>query len=922
MENLQLAMDADLFPLYTTHFDIETDPFSRNSQNDRTQTSDVVFELLTLDQTNLCLNPQNHDISELYTHGHNEQRATQGVGFDPSTNVESVGGWEAFPSPSLKPTAVETQDETNPKTSTAQDLFWTSMLQAQLCVMELQDEIDKQEMPGDVPETFPSRALNFQSCMEPSSVDIEDERVDEDLDLVEGREEEEATYSEEEMEDESLFCNNPLFWDTRPLQPTSPTSQPSLQLSAHKNDIIPSEEESGQKAVSLYDQPLLGQGQTRPRWDFRVAGSGREFKSGIIHSESLEILQIYEDDQEESSVFSDSTENLRCTTERFPCPGNTQLSMAACNSTETASEISPGIKIPPVEEGLLFSVSSISLISALLLEHDSDHNLPTPLSSLGNPTTPHVQEELPKERIPLLCHETDAHPVCQGCQSKEQADSRLTSDERKGEEKDKEPVPRLYLDSPEIQIAAEHMGEVPTDRDLETSDTKEATHVDIIANGTSNDREAARRLATRLFQLDGFERSQVAPYLQKNNSFSAMVAEEYLSLFDFTGKTLDVALRSLLLELVLTGETQERERVLFQFSKRFHICNPKDFSSPDAVHTLTCGLMLLNSDLHGQGLYHSIRNEKLEWAVTEGELTFLSKPDNPLFTRKKSNPFLDMAAPDPQAPIYRQGVLCRKVHADIDGKKTPWGKRGWKAFYTVLKGMLLYFLKGEYRLDFQSPEEVISVHHALAERANDYTKRPHVFRMQTADWRVFLFQAQSEEEMNSWIARINLVAAMFSSPPFPAAIGSQKRFVRPILPSTQCKLSLDEQLQSHESWMDTFTDDLTDHQRNLPDRKSRARDSEDYHLREEYLLYEKSRFETYVKLLALRMQSGCDNLNTWESMLTEPDGTREEGIGLKRSHSSPSLNLESSPVVIKVKRNISERRTYRRIIPKRNKNLV
>lgn len=23
----------------------------------------------------------------------------------------------------------------------------------------------------------------------------------------------------------------------------------------------------------------------------------------------------------------------------------------------------------------------------------------------------------------------------------------------------------------------------------------------------------------------------------------------------------------------------------------------------------------------------------------------------------------------------------------------PWGKRGWKTFYTVLKGMVLYFLK-------------------------------------------------------------------------------------------------------------------------------------------------------------------------------------------------------------------------------------
>ncbi|KAG9467816.1 hypothetical protein GDO78_014244, partial [Eleutherodactylus coqui] len=287
----------------------------------------------------------------------------------------------------------------------------------------------------------------------------------------------------------------------------------------------------------------------------------------------------------------------------------------------------------------------------------------------------------------------------------------------------------------------------------------------------------------------------------------------------------------------------------------------------------------------------------------------------------KSNPFVDIPAPDPDAPVYKQGILCRKVHADIDGKKTPWGKRSWKSFHAVLKGMLLFLLKDEYKTEFPFPEEVISVHHSLAERANEYTKRPHVFRLQTADWRVFLFQTQTPEEMNSWITRINVVSAMFSSPPFPAAVGSQRRFYRPILPSTSCKLDLEEQLQSHESLMDRFTDDLTEHQRNLPDSKSRTREWEDYHQRGDYLRFEKLRYETYVKLLALRMENACEDLQALESRLTEPDGGQESS-GLKRSYSSPSLNPDSSPMAVKVKRNISERRTYRRIIPKRNKNLV
>lgn len=48
---------------------------------------------------------------------------------------------------------------------------------------------------------------------------------------------------------------------------------------------------------------------------------------------------------------------------------------------------------------------------------------------------------------------------------------------------------------------------------------------------------------------------------------------------------------------------------------------------------------------------------------------------------------------------------------------------------------------------------------------------------------------RSEEEMMSWIFRINLVAALFSAPAFPAAIGSMKKFCRPILPSSSTRLN-------------------------------------------------------------------------------------------------------------------------------------
>ncbi|CAB1337933.1 unnamed protein product [Coregonus sp. 'balchen'] len=98
---------------------------------------------------------------------------------------------------------------------------------------------------------------------------------------------------------------------------------------------------------------------------------------------------------------------------------------------------------------------------------------------------------------------------------------------------------------------------------------------DTLTNGNRANGEAAKRLAKRLFTLDGFRKSDVARHLSKNNDFSRMVAEEYLHFFNFKGLTVDQALRGFLRQFSLMGETQERERVLAHFSRRYLHCNPK-----------------------------------------------------------------------------------------------------------------------------------------------------------------------------------------------------------------------------------------------------------------------------------------------------------------------------------------------------------
>uniref|UniRef100_A0A3B4YI55 Pleckstrin and Sec7 domain containing 2 n=1 Tax=Seriola lalandi dorsalis TaxID=1841481 RepID=A0A3B4YI55_SERLL len=473
--------------------------------------------------------------------------------------------------------------------------------------------------------------------------------------------------------------------------------------------------------------------------------------------------------------------------------------------------------------------------------------------------------------------------------------------------------------------------------DLGSLERLERGSTDTLANGCRADYEAAKRLAKRLYHLEGFKRCDVARHLGKNNEFSQLVASEYLSFFDFSGLSLDRALRNFLKAFPLMGETQERERVLVHFSRRFCHCNPQTPTSEDGAHTLTCALMLLNTDLHGHNIgkkmscqqfisnLDGLNNGKdfpkdllkntYDSALSEcvcvcSEEEELRKSLSELVEEQceggskrvarvtdGSNPFIAIPILL-NAVTYKHGVLTRKSHADMDGKRTPRGRRGWKKFYAVLKGMILYLQKDEYKPDTDISEvdlkNAVRIHHALATRATDYSKRANVLKLKTSDWRVYLLQAPSEEEMMSWIFRINLVAALFSAPAFPAAIGSMKKFCRPILPSSSTRLNQEEQLLSHESKLKQMSLELEEHRKNPPSVDPKSREWEEYRLKEHYLTYEKTRYETYISLLQAKIRAETDDLEKIEASvmasLIMEGGLAGRECHLRKTQSSPSIS--------------------------------
>lgn len=90
------------------------------------------------------------------------------------------------------------------------------------------------------------------------------------------------------------------------------------------------------------------------------------------------------------------------------------------------------------------------------------------------------------------------------------------------------------------------------------------------------------------------------------------------------------------------------------------------------------------------------------------------------------------------------------------------------------------------------------------------------------------------------------------------------------------------------------------------------------------------RYEIYIQVLeAWRSVKKTDaegvlsvtNLNLFDkAACADAVGEEDDEEGLTKSHSSPALPELPPQTVIKVKRNISERRTYRRVvIPRLNK---
>ncbi|PHH77973.1 hypothetical protein CDD80_7544 [Ophiocordyceps camponoti-rufipedis] len=119
----------------------------------------------------------------------------------------------------------------------------------------------------------------------------------------------------------------------------------------------------------------------------------------------------------------------------------------------------------------------------------------------------------------------------------------------------------------------------------------------VVGEPNEDDRQKARNI------YDGchvfIQKEKAASWMGEEGPVRQRTLQAYMELHDFRDKAILSAMRDVCGRLVLRAETQQVDRILVAFSKRWCRCNPRHgFKATDVVHTICYSIMLLNTDLH------------------------------------------------------------------------------------------------------------------------------------------------------------------------------------------------------------------------------------------------------------------------------------------------------------------------------------
>ncbi|KAI9270812.1 hypothetical protein BY458DRAFT_489900 [Sporodiniella umbellata] len=191
--------------------------------------------------------------------------------------------------------------------------------------------------------------------------------------------------------------------------------------------------------------------------------------------------------------------------------------------------------------------------------------------------------------------------------------------------------------------------------------------------------------------------SHIVEWIGNGKASSHDILKCYMAHFDFKGLELDLAFRLLCSKLHLKGETQQIDRILYEFAERYFECNPQCvFGTIDVVYSIVYSLLLLNTDLHvAQGDYKKMTRSEFVNNVMNAVYTQVGTPayneDEQVFdeSRNASGLSLRRTPSDGSITSYTASVdsIPRNLSSWVLGSKT-WNikiRNSLKQMYTAIR---------------------------------------------------------------------------------------------------------------------------------------------------------------------------------------------------------------------------------------------
>ncbi|KAK4124115.1 hypothetical protein N657DRAFT_571067 [Parathielavia appendiculata] len=191
-------------------------------------------------------------------------------------------------------------------------------------------------------------------------------------------------------------------------------------------------------------------------------------------------------------------------------------------------------------------------------------------------------------------------PPIRGHSDRRDSDTLGLPNESASETMYKHSVPSLRIDSAE-----------PSPRGMDTGESvnQSAKSIDepevVVGDPTEDDRQKAQKIFEG--NEDFIQKDRAAAWMGEEGIVRQRTLRAYMELYDFENQSIVASLRQVCQRLLLRAETQQVDRILVAFSKRWCDCNPSHgFKSTDVIHTICYSIILLNTDLHMADIDHKM----------------------------------------------------------------------------------------------------------------------------------------------------------------------------------------------------------------------------------------------------------------------------------------------------------------------------